>query len=63
VAREAGVATGALYYHFAGFDDFLAAMVLDRFRVQAERMVGFPRRAGSRTVAAPVLTGLTECAP
>jgi AcrR family transcriptional regulator len=50
VAREAGVATGLLYHHFGSFDDFLAALVLDRFRGQAERMAGFPQRAGSRTV-------------
>jgi len=50
VAREAGVATGLLYHHFGNFDDFLAALVLDRFRAQAERMAGFPQRAGSRTV-------------
>jgi AcrR family transcriptional regulator len=50
VAREAGAATGALHYHFADFDDYLAALVLDRCRVQAERMAGFPRRASSRTV-------------
>jgi AcrR family transcriptional regulator len=41
VAREAGVATDALYYHFPDFDDFLAALVFDRVRVQAERMSGF----------------------
>lgn len=50
VASEAGVATGLLYYHFADFDDFLAALVLDCFRAQAERMAGLPRRAGSGTV-------------
>ncbi len=50
VAREAGVATGALYHHLAEFDDFLAALVLDRFRAQAEQKAGFPQRAGSRTV-------------
>jgi AcrR family transcriptional regulator len=63
VAREAGVATGLLYHHFGSFDDFLAALVLDRFRGQAERMAGFPQRAGSRTVEehlADAAAGLLE---
>lgn len=63
VAREAGVATGLLYHHFGNFDEFLAALVLDRFRVQAERMAGFPQRAGSRTVEvnlADAAAGLLE---
>ena len=56
VAREAGVASGALYNHFDNLDDFLAALVVDRFRVQAERAAHLPELAGSRTVAAN-LTG------
>jgi AcrR family transcriptional regulator len=51
VAREAGVAAGALYNHFEDLDDFLAALVVDRFRVQAERAADLPALAGSRTVA------------
>ncbi len=58
VAREAGVATGLLYHHFGNFDDFLAALVLDRLRAQAERMAGLAPRAGSRTVE----QNLTEAA-
>ena len=50
VAQEAGVATGLLYHHFADFDDFLAALVLERFRAQARQVAGFPDRAGTRTV-------------
>jgi AcrR family transcriptional regulator len=63
VAREAGVATGLLYHYFGSFDDFLAALVLDRFRAQAERMAGLPQRAGSRTVEenlADAAAGLLE---
>jgi AcrR family transcriptional regulator len=60
VAREAGVATGALYHHFADFDDFLAALVLDRFRAQAEEMAGLPRRAGSRTVGENLAGAVTR---
>ena len=63
VAREAGVATGLLYHHFGNFDDFLAELVIDRLRAQAERMDGFPQRAGSRTVEenlADAAAGLLE---
>lgn len=63
VAREAGVATGLLYHHFVDFDDFLAALVLERFRAQAGQMAGFPGRAGTRTVTenlAAAAAGLLE---
>jgi AcrR family transcriptional regulator len=50
VAAEAGVATGLLYSHFADLDDFLAELVISRFRVEAERAAGLPELAGSRTV-------------
>ena len=50
VASEAGVAAGVLYNHFEDLDDFLAELVVDRFRVQAERAAELPRLAGSRTV-------------
>lgn len=63
VAREAGVATGLLYHHFADFDDFLASLVLDRFREQAGQLAGFPDRAGTRTVTenlAAAAAGLFE---
>jgi AcrR family transcriptional regulator len=52
VASEAGVAAGVLYNHFEDLDDFLAELVVDRFRVQAERAAELPRLAGSRTVTA-----------
>jgi AcrR family transcriptional regulator len=51
VAREAGVAAGALYNHFDDLDDFLAELVVDRFRVQAERAAALPRLAGTHSVA------------
>jgi AcrR family transcriptional regulator len=44
------VAAGVLYNHFEDLDDFLAELVVDRFRVQAERAAELPRLAGSRTV-------------
>ncbi len=51
VAREAGVAAGVLYNHFEDLDDFLAELVIDRLRVQAQGVRGLPDLAGSRTVA------------
>jgi AcrR family transcriptional regulator len=51
VTREAGVATGLLYSHFADLDDFLAAFVTDRARQAAERVAGLTERAGQGTVA------------
>ncbi len=63
VASEAGVAAGVLYNHFADLDEFLAELVLDRFRVEAERAAVLPGQAGSRTVAenlADVAVGLLE---
>ncbi|MEU6072843.1 TetR/AcrR family transcriptional regulator [Micromonospora sp. NPDC047074] len=51
VTREAGVATGLLYAHFANFDDFLAGYAVDRtFQISGE-VAGLPGRAGSGTVA------------
>jgi AcrR family transcriptional regulator len=51
VTREAGVATGLLYAHFANFDDFLAGYAVDRaFQISGE-VAGLPERAGSGTVA------------
>jgi AcrR family transcriptional regulator len=63
VAREAGVAAGALYNHFDDLDDFLAELVVDRFRVQAERAAALPGLAGSQTVVdnlAAAVLGLLE---
>ena len=63
VAREAGVSVGLLYHHFADFDDFLAALVVERFRVQAGQLAGFAGRAGTRTVTenlADAAAGLLE---
>lgn len=51
VTREAGVATGLLYAHFADTDDFLAAYAVDRgFQVGAGT-ASLPGRAGTGTVA------------
>jgi AcrR family transcriptional regulator len=54
VTREAGVATGLLYAHFANFDAFLAGYAVDRaFQISGE-VAGLPARAGSGTVAGNV---------
>ena len=54
VTREAGVATGLLYAHFANFDNFLTGYAVDRaFQISGE-VAGLPARAGSGTVAGNV---------
>lgn len=50
VTRQAGVATGLLYAHFANFDDFLVGYAVDRaFQISGE-VAGLPGRAGTGTV-------------
>ncbi|RSM64262.1 TetR family transcriptional regulator [Actinoplanes sp. ATCC 53533] len=54
VTREAGVATGLLYAHFANFDAFLTGYAVDRaFQISGE-VAGLPARAGTGTVAGNV---------
>ncbi|GAB3140441.1 TetR/AcrR family transcriptional regulator [Micromonospora sonneratiae] len=51
VTTEAGVAKGVLHRHFADFDDFLTALVLDRIaRVEAQA-TALRDAAGTGTVA------------
>lgn len=50
VTREAGVATGLLYAHFANFDEFLAGYAVDRIFHISGTLAGLPDRAGSGTV-------------
>ena len=52
VTREAGVATGLLFAHFANFDDFLVGYAVDRSFQIASAAAGLPGRAGTGTVAA-----------
>ncbi|MCW3819220.1 TetR/AcrR family transcriptional regulator [Micromonospora sp. DR5-3] len=52
VTREAGVATGLLFAHFANFDDFLVGYAVDRSFQIAGAAAGLPGRAGTGTVAA-----------
>ncbi|MEV0128947.1 TetR/AcrR family transcriptional regulator [Dactylosporangium sp. NPDC050688] len=77
VTREAGVATGLLYAHFADFDAFLTGYAVDRAFQVATAVAGLPERAGSGTPAGnlgsallstplrslEVLTRLTACHP
>lgn len=59
MTREAGVATGLLYTHFANFDDLLAGYAVDRgFQISGE-VISLPGRAGSGTVAG----NLSEAVP
>ena len=58
VTAEAGVAKGVLHRHFADFDDFLAALVLDRIaRVEAQAGA-LGEMAGTGTVAQNVTGAL-----
>jgi AcrR family transcriptional regulator len=51
VAREAGVADGLLYNHFADKDDLVMALLGDRLRAAGARLATLPARArGARTV-------------
>jgi AcrR family transcriptional regulator len=50
ITREAGVAAGLLYNHFADLDEFLGEFVVDQFRRVQERAATLPARAGESTV-------------
>ncbi|MER5772666.1 TetR/AcrR family transcriptional regulator [Streptomyces sp. NPDC001985] len=51
VTTEAGCAKGVLHARFAGLDEFVAELVLDRFSRSAAVAAGLPARAGTGTVA------------
>ncbi|MFF9092896.1 MULTISPECIES: TetR family transcriptional regulator [unclassified Streptomyces] len=51
VTTEAGCAKGLLHAHFAGLDEFVAELCLDRFARTAERARALAGRAGEGTVA------------
>lgn len=51
VTDRAGVAKGVLHRHFADFDDFLAAFVLDRAERVDERAAALREAAGTGTIA------------
>ncbi|WP_411084078.1 TetR/AcrR family transcriptional regulator [Streptomyces sp. cmx-18-6] len=51
VTTEAGCAKGLLHAHFAGFDEFVAELCLDRFARTAEKARALAVLAGQGTVA------------
>ncbi|MDG9715377.1 TetR/AcrR family transcriptional regulator [Streptomyces sp. DH24] len=51
VTTEAGCAKGLLHAHFAGFDEFVAELCLDRFARTAAKAEALPGLAGQGTVA------------
>ena len=57
VTTEAGVAKGVLHRYFAGFDDFLAELVLDRIARLAAQAAALRASAGTGTVTGN-LTGV-----
>ncbi|MEW2418017.1 TetR family transcriptional regulator [Streptomyces sp. NPDC046866] len=55
VTAEAGCAKGVLHTHFAGLDEFVADLVLDRFTRTAAQAAALPAKAGSGSVAGNLL--------
>jgi AcrR family transcriptional regulator len=50
ITLEAGVAKGILHNHFTDLDEFLAELMIERFRRIAEEVAKLPARAGEGTV-------------
>ncbi|MFJ5549453.1 TetR/AcrR family transcriptional regulator [Streptomyces sp. NPDC093225] len=55
VTAEADCAKGVLHTHFAGLDEFVAELVLDRFGRSARVAAALPAEAGRGTVAGHLL--------
>jgi AcrR family transcriptional regulator len=60
VTDEAGVAKGVLHRHFADFDDFLAALVLDRAAQQEAESAVLLGAVGRGSVAGNLTAALTS---
>jgi AcrR family transcriptional regulator len=60
VTDEAGVAKGVLHRYFADFDDFLAALVLDRAAWQEVASAALLGAAGTGSVAGNLAEALTS---
>ncbi|MCZ4119718.1 TetR/AcrR family transcriptional regulator [Streptomyces sp. H39-S7] len=56
ITGEANCAKGMLHAHFAGLDEFVAELVLDRFARTARQARELPRLAGRDTVAGNLVT-------
>lgn len=56
ITGEAGCAKGMLHAHFAGLDEFVAELILDRFARTAHQAGQLPALAGRSTVAENLTT-------
>lgn len=63
ITREAGVATGLLYNHFADLDELLAAFIVCRARRFVGRVRSLSSRVGTGTVAENLSEAATAIAP
>jgi AcrR family transcriptional regulator len=63
ITREAGVATGLLWSHFADLDDLLASCILDRARGFVEHAEALSSRAGTGTVVGNLTEAASAIAP
>jgi AcrR family transcriptional regulator len=63
ITREAGVATGLLYAHFADLDDFLAGYAVDRTFQISSQIAALPARAGTDTVVENLTRAATATPP
>ncbi len=60
VTAEAGVAKGVLHRHFAGFEEFLAELALDRVARIGTQAAALRAMAGSGTVAGNLAAALPD---
>ncbi|KJY20980.1 TetR family transcriptional regulator [Streptomyces sp. NRRL S-104] len=66
VTAEADCGKGVLHTHFAGLDEFVAELVLDRFASSARRAEALDAKVGQATVAAnlqDIVLALLEALP
>jgi AcrR family transcriptional regulator len=63
ITREAGVATGLLYNHFADLDELLATFIVDRARAFVGHVEALSSRPGTGTVAGNLTEAATAMAP
>jgi AcrR family transcriptional regulator len=63
ITREAGVATGLLYNHFADLDELLAMFIVDRARAFVGHVEALSSRPGTGTVAGNLTEAATVMAP